>query len=400
MKKVFVLVALFFIQFALAQSDDERTGGSFTPTSFYQVVPFVFENNQIKIPVTIEGEIFTFLFDTGAPLAISKTIQQKYNYKELYVADLSDANGKKDTVTIVKVPEIKLGDITFYNTEGLKMEEDASEFFKCLGIDGIFGANMLVGKIVQLDMQNKHLIFTTDITKLHASDIPYKSLEFDDQNSPFVDVTLKNGANEIAESVIFDTGVASFFDLAIAQYQWYEKYYPMASVFAETFGALSWSYTGFEDPNKQYIYKIPELSINGTAFTNVLSVGTYDRASRLGLGILDYGTVTLDYVNKRFYYTPLPDLFVFKNQLLQAFDNTITKNGLFVSAIWNKELEDKINIGDQVLAYNNISYQNKTMCELINFKHVTQKKNNVIRFKDVKTGKVKKVKIAQFYLNE
>ena len=90
-----------------------------------------------------------------------------------------------------------------------------------------------------------------------------------------------------------------------------------------------------------------------------------DNNSRIGSKLLHYGTVTVDYKNKKFYFKPN------SNNDIDAHEkqfpiNIIPKNDkLYISTVWDDKLKSQINAGDQILEIDSKSFEKIDICDLI-----------------------------------
>lgn len=138
-----------------------------------------------------------------------------------------------------------------------------------------------------------------------------------------------------------------------------------------------------------------DLLISGINFKNVITETTHSANSRIGSAILNYGTVTLDYINKRFYFCPTLNT----TQRTWGIAPIFKDNRFVVGVIWDKSLSDKVNLGDEILQIDDIDYQSANFCDFVNgsVKTLSDDKNEVtIVLKDVHTGKQKHVKISRY----
>lgn len=119
------------------------------------------ENNTIKgliyIPVTIKGNVYQFILDTGSPVTfISKRFAEKIGAKTI--------NGFEDDLgTIARIDSLKIGDgITYKNIIAYVDKADSPDRIvnTSINADAVIGLDFLrlIGEI-QFDMNNQRLIF-------------------------------------------------------------------------------------------------------------------------------------------------------------------------------------------------------------------------------------------------
>ena len=106
-------------------------------------LPARVERNLFFVEVEIEGDAYNFLFDSGAPMVVSKEIAAKYNCDVLKNGKVTDSQDRVRYQPYVKLPDILIGDRVFSNLAGISADLKASAVLNCLQIDGIIGANAM-----------------------------------------------------------------------------------------------------------------------------------------------------------------------------------------------------------------------------------------------------------------
>ena len=101
---------------------------------------------------------------------------------------------------------------------------------------------------------------------------------------------------------------------------------------------------------------VPPINIMGKEFTNVGSTTTVMNGSIIGVDLLEYGKVIIDYMRRRFYFFP--------------FEEGKTDMG-GAPALWNVSIlprndrfEDKVAFGDQVININGTSLDDCPMSQM------------------------------------
>src|SRR5690606_11198030 len=130
-------------------------------------VPFTLENGLIIIPVTIEGETYRFLFDTGAPNVISTELSSKLTTKRKRSFRTSDSQGNQTILDYVSLPKIEIQGASFINMTAAVADLKKTDAIACLGIDGLIGANLMRKASWQIDNLNRVLRIAFDFEKLH-----------------------------------------------------------------------------------------------------------------------------------------------------------------------------------------------------------------------------------------
>ena len=127
--------------------------------------------------------------------------------------------------------------------------------------------------------------------------------------------------------------------------------------------------------------ELPIVALGASRFCNVITEISTPPYTLLGVKILDYGKVTIDYPRLRFYFEPYEE----KEQDMKSLHNDIglrVKDGdLVVSAVWS-EMKGRVNIGDRVLKINGEVVRKYDFCESIinGIPELKKKKSNKLTF--------------------
>jgi hypothetical protein len=112
--------------------------------------------------------------------------------------------------------------------------------------------------------------------------------------------------------------------------------------------------------------------------------------------LLQYGKVTLDYKKKRFYFEPFDNINTDElSERPRAILPTLQNEKLVVGIIWDKTLESKINLGDEVLSINGFDIQAMDTCEYLTRDYTSSNEELILELRDINTGEIKKVEIER-----
>ncbi|WP_299781238.1 aspartyl protease family protein [uncultured Formosa sp.] len=354
---------LFFIVSAVFAQDIDLNRGETKQKNYLSTFDFEFETEKIIVPVEIEGVTYKFILDTGAPNIISKEINDLISPKLLKSIPITDASGIKETLDVVSVNKLKLGHIVFENTATLVFDKSKNPLFECFGVDGFIGSNMLRNSIVQIDAEHKKIRITDNRKKLNLDKKNSSKIKiYGSQSSPYLWVKLK-GEKKGKEQILIDTGANGLYDISKRNYEsFFEE--SIFNTLGESEGASAISLFGDVPVKKHYRLHLPILEINNVAFKNVITTTTNDRNSRMGSEILKYGVVTIDFINKRFYFNSKSDSINVEVPEYN-FNKTLKNDTLIIGFVWDKALKQKLHYGDEILEING----NKVViCDLINKK--------------------------------
>lgn len=390
MKKLYILFVLIITSSTIAQNFNLNKGETETE-NYFTVVNFEFVNGKIIVPVVINNLTYKFLLDTGAPNLLSKKTSAILNPKLINKIDVNDANGNKSSMNIVEISNLSIGNINFKNSLALSSEDEKNLVFDCFNIDGFIGSNLLRNSIVQIDINKKTLIITDNIKNLRINKKNSSKLTlFGIQSSPYIWIKL-SGEDSGKEQVLLDTGMKRFYSISNKHLNLFEK----AKIFevnAIGNGTESIGLFGNSIANSHKRLLLPKLKISTSNFLNITTITTNDDNSKIGINLFEKGIGTIDFKNKKFYF----DEYAIDTDLTEkqiGFSPTILNKKLSIGIVWDENLKNIIFTGDEIIAINNINYENYPICDFISkesiFKDIVIEK---ITIKN-KEGEIKELKI-------
>lgn len=393
MKWLLQIVFLLLSLSSFGQKGLNFSQGQTTEKGYFTTIPYTEIKEKIIIDAVIDGRTYKFMLDTGAPMIIFKKLSDDLKLSKLNDMVIKDQSNKKDTMTAVILPKIKIGGVTFNNIPTLLSD---SPVIECFGIDGIIGSNVLRNSAVQFSSKNKTVTITDLPKRLQLKSKPSK-LILDAQSNPYIWINQTNEKINVREQLLFDTGMDRFYDISMPIYTEHSEKFTHLNVIAKSSGTFSMGIHGNADVKENFKFLLPELTINNVDFKNVITETTYDSNSRIGATLLKYGIVTVDYKNKKFYFDPFEDK---KNFDLSAkewpFNATLIEGKLAIGILWDSTLEKDIKLGDFILQIDEVNYEKMTICDLIRSSISNiQKDRATITLKDAVTGQIKKLEIEK-----
>lgn len=382
-----ILVFVLVVTFSHAQNTSLNKG-RITSKNYYSEIPYENVNGKLIIPVTIKNKTYRFLFDTGAPNLISTQLKDQLGLKSGNYISVSDANNASEKMELITIPFFSLGNLTFKNTASLVYNSANNIVFDCFKIDGIIGSNIFKKSIVQILSKKQLIIITDDPKKLNLSNQKASKLKLlGSQSSPYFSIGLI-GKKRATEDVLFDTGASGFYDLCLKHYKTF-KPHNVISTLSNGKGSNSIGLFGIAETQSQYRVRIPELTINETAFNNVITITESDNNSRVGSKLLNYGDVTIDFKNKKFYFSPFETEINLEEKQL-GFTPTLNNKKLVVGIVWDESLKDKIKFGDEILEVNGVNFNNVNECDFITKESIFKENDTLdILFKNKKGETIK-----------
>ncbi len=343
--------------------------------NYYEEITFEYIGDKIIVPVKIEGKTYRFLFDTGAPCMISKEIFESIQPKILKQTEMQDVNQISKKIEFVSLEKLKFGGVVFENLPVGVNDFNSSIGFNCFNFDGIIGPNLFVNSIFQIDLPQKKIRFTDNIEKLHLNKKQSKDILHlvGFQKSPHIELELlsekkqKNKEGQlkdiiIKEDLLFDTGASRFYSISKEISDQLIKN-NMCDVIGESKGFNGISAFGSSSAQNHFKFYFKALMINNFSFIaeNIIATTNNDKISSIGSSILEYGIVTFDYRNKKFYISPFSKVInVAKSEF--GIEPTYREHQLIVDLVWDDELKKKISYGDEIIEINGKA---PTICDLI-----------------------------------
>jgi len=394
MKPILLLLFIAFFNLSSAQTPFSLTQGNVTEKDYFTTIHYEEIKEKIIIEGIINGKIYKFILDTGAPMVVSKKLSDELKLQSMRNIEIVDQSSLKDSANVVLLPNIKIGNINFNNIPAIVTKES---IFDCFGIDGLIGSNLLKNSIIQFSSREKIIRITDVPKKLDLKSKTGAKLLLDAQSNPFIWIEQVNGKVDAREQLLFDTGMGGLYDLSINHYKKHFEKINLFNFIAQSVGTFSMGFHGNAEANENYKLLLPELAVNKIIFKNVTTTTTYDQNSRIGATLLKYGTVTVDYKNRKFYFEPFEETKSFDIAEKEWPFNAILEDGkMKIGIVWDKTYDEKIKVGDQIIAIGDINYEKMSFCEIVisDLKNLKIEKT-VLILKDKASGETKKVEITR-----
>ncbi len=357
MKFILALICSFFILSSFGQNLDLNNGNFVDPNYFIEL-PFQKINNKIIVDIEVGGKKRKFILDTGAPMVISEELFNELNYTILSKQSVSDISQNKDSLLFVKIDSLKIGNNFITEISAIVLTNNL--IMDCLKVDGFIGSNVLRNSVIQFDTKNQIIIITNNISKLKLDLLRGNDIMLDQQSSPYLKFNI---GEKISEFALFDSGSDEFYSMANEKIEKFRKAKDFKIIYKSS-GSNTLGMTGFADSKESSLMFIPFIKLNGVKIDNVISESNNDINSRIGVKILDYGRLTLDYKNKKCFFEPYSTNQEFESNQLQISLNFIN-NHLCIGKIWTRKLSQQVEIGEKIVSINNRNVDNMTPCEAI-----------------------------------
>lgn len=321
------------------------------------VLPYRVVGGKMIVDLVMNGTSRSFIFDTGGRTALTGEICEELGLTVVDSLVVTDVNSKKAAYPLVSIESLMTPDqkINFKHVSAMKLAKPSP--FECFHTDGLIGSDLLVRTIVEIDGKNKTITITSAENPSTVS--LRKMLPFTKSGMPIILLQAGAGNNITA---LFDTGCPSFFSLKVSDYETL-KTTGAFQVLSEGYGEGSIGVAGMAEADISHRVCLPVLSVGGTKFQNVTSETSTPPFTLLGVKLLDYGKVTLDYPRARFYFEANEAV----NDLSSKHYNVAlrVKDGeLIISTVWSA-MKGVVEVGDKVTRINGKPVRMYDFCESI-----------------------------------
>ncbi len=299
---------------------------------FADTIPIEYRHDRVFLPVIVNGEQRRFLLDTGAGHAVVYDDKPIEGCTPSGTIASHDAIGRRDTVSLVKLPPLSLGSLTLTGCQATLQHRPIRNNY----IDGILGFD-LVCKGLQMKIDaRQHILILTDRKDFFAKEgghqVKYR-LQF---HVPYLNIEPFKGYRE---RVLFDTGSRSLYAINKKRFDAAEK--ACLAQNAKQIEGRSWGHhaIGFQgvEPSGEVVFlDIDNLRLGKFAFHHVHTLTTQG-GSHLGAQLLKYGSVVFNPRKKTMCFQPYDntDFCVVNNKQLEKA--IINENGLpVVGLIWER----------------------------------------------------------------
>lgn len=333
-------------------------GGSVGQEVFYEKIPFVFEYNLPFVEVDIEGTTYRFLFDTGAPTVISYELMNKLQIKSRSKVHINDSQGNSKKERMVKIPEIRLGNVVFHNIGAAVVDLNHTFEIKCLKIDGILGANQMSKAIWEINYATQEITVTNDLSNLDLTSVDH-TLHFrtpSTQKTPKVKATI----GDTPYFLTYDTGSNNYLELPIRRYRDTIRTMPHTT----TFGGSSAGVYGISKADTLLQAKLPLLLLDTTKFANQI-VSFNHTSAIIGNRFLKNFTTILDWNTRIIYLKKVsnPDM-----DFLETFGVKYRYHeGKFIVKEISLDVGHNIQLGDVIHSINDLNLLNITETEACDY---------------------------------
>jgi hypothetical protein len=386
---------------AFAQSSDTNDSLYRMPApDYFFTLPYEEINHKLIVNVEINGQSRRMIFDTGAERSmLTKRAAEVLNCPVLGTDTLIDINNNRMESVTVRIDSLKFGGVTFGNLPASTVDEN--EIFTCFEVDGLLGYDVVAQSAVRISPADQTITFTTQPEKLNLDTTNALTLAFI-HNSPCVAARIINPEKNIHADEYFLIDLGANFFASFPTLHYCENYlkHDLCHLLETikrptTLGLLG----NMENPKVDSTLHIvvAELQLgNVMSFTDIdLYTSANDNYS-FGAALLDYGAITFDNINQKFYYEPFSEgnISLTPKKEGENFDAEVTPDRqMIITKIWNTDLQSQIREGDRVLSIDGVDVGEIDNCMILKSFQTKGKTTIVFEIEDQTTKEVKKLTI-------
>ena len=304
------------------------------------VLPYRVVSNKMIVEVKINGKLCPLIFDTGGTMGIIDRVCDKLGLEGEGNITVTDVTGANLSFPKMHIRELRIpkGNVSFPDISVMKMVTPSP--VERFGAVGLLGSDLWGHSIVHID-HKKQVIVITSAEDPVALDERYR-VPFADKNKIWPVVPIQVGEHTI--EAMFDSGAYGFLSLKEADYRNLYSW-DMTQVVERGFG------TGPSGVGGTYIPRMEPMKVGIATLEGVITEElTTAQKTLLGIRMLEYGKVTIDYSRLLFYFVPYQE----ESLVEQDFYNiafALKNNELIVSKVWG-DLKKVIKLGDKLVSIN------------------------------------------------
>lgn len=290
------------------------------------LIPYEMVGGKMIIEVELNGVKKRAIFDTGAAKnTITEKVMNELGLSVTSTQSVTDVNSKKTDFKKLSIGELKLpnSNLTFKGFDALVVDGTP---FECLGVEVLIGSEMFAQTIVEIDHKAKTVLVTS------AEVQPKNSLR---SSAPFVQngfmPIITTNLDNVAVITLFDTGYGGFFLLKNEDY--FENVASLNSI-AQSISEGSIGLGGKSADELSHRVLVNKMSFAVTKFYGLVSETSSSPFSLLGMKVLDYGKVIIDYSRGRVYFEP-HEKEVTLPKPLNDFGLTVKDGKMLISTVWS-----------------------------------------------------------------
>lgn len=311
-------------------------------------IHYEFIQDKIVIPVIVNGVKVKYIVDTGGQTGTDwEHVKAMGGVATGASNAISDHNDKKQLYQMAKVKNVQLSP-NYMLAEMKTMVLPVIGSFKSIGVVGILGGDAFARSVVTFDAREQIMVIN----------YPYRPdrLKITDGVEMFPGSThhsiINMNLGGVEKRVLFDTGADGFLLLTADDFKDIEDA-GRGEKTAHGFGINGVGLEGLSKPVEMSKVNVKEVTVLDKKFTNAGSVISDKSTTIVGVDLLEYGKVVIDYMRNRFYFFPFDSEIADLGGAPKTWNVSILPaNERFeITTVWDS-MKDVVTFGDQVININ------------------------------------------------
>lgn len=304
------------------------------------IIPYRMVGGKMIVEMLVNGSAQKMIFDTGGATTVTRKLMSELGLSETDSMRITDVNSKASYYKRTTLESLKTG-VDGINFRGFKVliAPEPSPFI-CYGAEGLIGGELFKNAILEIDHRAKTITVTS--AELPSTASLRTMLPFI-QSGTYPILMLTIGKTKV--QTLLDTGYGGFLSIKNSDY----KKSGLTPI-SEAFAAGSVGMGGQAATALSHRVLIESMTIGGAKFRNITAETATPPYTLLGMKILDYCKITIDYPRGRVYF----DAYEKENDLTKPtndFSLTVKDGKLAISTVW-ASLRGIIESGDEVTHVN------------------------------------------------
>ncbi len=328
--------------------------------AFQDTIPFNNDLGIIVIPISFNGKVKQFAFDTGAGTSVAYGWAKEELETTRKVMTINSSSARKSQMRLYKSGLIELGSRKIRKHRILNTPKN--EFFACHNIDGILGVDIIKALNWTIDYKNKILIMYP------SNHFPKKVEGMSELNFNFIKsrpyVYLDRKGSRF--KFLLDTGAAGSSNISTRQYNLTNlNELPKLSVYSGSFDV-----NGIFTSYKSTVFKFPQ-SVSKGAYLSPIIYYDSARSTKIGNRLWKGKELFLSLKNDKLYVSESVVDQVYSGYpcIVMFYDGKMQISGLTEgSELWNMG----VRTGDQVKSLNGKVFSD--FCSLDTFQRDAMRK--------------------------
>lgn len=300
-----LVAALTFPPGAQAQMTPEAAAAIQRPVTVerantVETIALIPHMGKYAIRASVNGNVRSFVFDTGSPTLISREFAETLKLKVIGTNTGRDANGRAVTTEIAVVERLTIGGLTFSDVPVLIADFSTADPGRCFFDGGVIGSEISPGSVWHFDAEAQELKVAASLGAIdgdNALPVPFES-ELFIGGYPYAPV-FAYSFGSFRDRALFDTGssdTVTLFDRVLGDQQVQKAVDPRSMSQGRGSQGVSAGGAGSETDLRRFT--VTGFTI-GAPFPILPATTRSAPPTLIGLGMLDRYDVTLDYPGRR-----------------------------------------------------------------------------------------------------